>query len=359
MMEQTATTVNDRIQQDVQQFDPAQAKLARFRDYLTYTVNGIEDTDGQKMVREARLEVKRERVALEKLRKGFVEDAVKYQKAINDAARGYREEMEKIEAHLQSEETKIERMKQEEQERKAAEIKAMFDARRKSLFDLGFGWNGAAYVHTCGACPQLTEAELLTMAQEKFHDFILDQSKAIETWNKEQAEVERKRKEEDDRQRAIAEENARKEAELKAKEEALRQKQERMEQERLEAERAKQRAEQERLEAIEREKQRERDEAQRVEREKRIAAEAAEAERKRIEAEEQAEREAKAEALKRADDKELLQIIRGTIEDARVDANGSAKGLKSAIAQHGIKEVNRHLENAVTVLTNTLNDISR
>ena len=95
-------------------FDPAAAKLAKFRDYLTYTVNNPKDSDGMKMVREARLEVKNERVAMEHLRKAFVDDAVQYQKGINEKAREYREEMEGIESHLQTEENKIDKWKPKE-----------------------------------------------------------------------------------------------------------------------------------------------------------------------------------------------------------------------------------------------------
>ena len=70
-MTEKPATVESRVAQDVAKFNPAEAKLATFREYLTYRINGIADKDGQKMVSTARKEVKAERVALEKLLKAY------------------------------------------------------------------------------------------------------------------------------------------------------------------------------------------------------------------------------------------------------------------------------------------------
>lgn len=144
-MTEKPATVESRVAQDVAKFNPAEAKLATFREYLTYRINGIADKDGQKMVSTARKEVKAERVALEKLRKAFVDDAVKYQAGINGEARRIREELEKVEKHLEEEEEKVEQEKARIARAEQEAIQRKLEERRASLYAIGMNFNGQGY----------------------------------------------------------------------------------------------------------------------------------------------------------------------------------------------------------------------
>jgi len=141
----TTTTVVDRVTQDVAQFKPAEAKLAKYNEYLTYTINGIADKDGAIMVAAARKEVKAERVGLEHLRKAFVDDAVKYQAGVNGEARRIREQFEKIEAHLEAQEKKIADEKDRLARAEAEAFARKLDERKGRLFSAGMSFNGVGY----------------------------------------------------------------------------------------------------------------------------------------------------------------------------------------------------------------------
>lgn len=252
----TSTAVVERIAQDVAQFKPADAKLAKYSEYLTYTINGIDDIDGAHMVASAHKEVKAERVSLEHLRKAFVDDAVKYQAGINGEARRIREQFKKIEAHLEAQEKKI----KDERDRLArAESEALarkLEERRQRLFSAGMNFNGMGYV---GHGELVVEHSVSALSDDDFDEVVANCEAAAET---------AKKKEEEDLAAAAAE------AERLAAEHR-----------RLETERA----------AIEAKQREQEEEAQRVreeqeERERKIRDEAHALERSRIEAAELEER---------------------------------------------------------------------
>jgi chemotaxis protein histidine kinase CheA len=116
--------------------DQEVAKLKE--DYLGLTINGIEDKAGFKKVYEARQEVKRTRVALQKHAKGLREKAVEWQKKVLKEENRVVSELEAIEAHLQAEEDKIEAEKERIRQEKIEAENKMLQERIDALAAYGF-----------------------------------------------------------------------------------------------------------------------------------------------------------------------------------------------------------------------------
>jgi hypothetical protein len=108
-------------------------------EYMSLTINGIEDKAGLKKVYEARQVVKKTRTGLVKFAEGLKEDALEFQRKVNKEQKRVVSELEAIEAHLQAEEDKIDtekeaiRLKAEQAE--SARVQARIDA----LAAYGFG----------------------------------------------------------------------------------------------------------------------------------------------------------------------------------------------------------------------------
>lgn len=104
--------------------DAAIAKLAE--KYLPLTIDGVNDKQGFKAVHDARMVVKKTRVAVEQTRKELKADALRYGQTVDAEARRLTALLEPIESHLQAEEDAVEQAKQKIKQ--AAE-----DARRMAL----------------------------------------------------------------------------------------------------------------------------------------------------------------------------------------------------------------------------------
>src|SRR3989337_4027719 len=106
------------IEQELKRFDIAEAVISQWsKDYMMLTVSGLDDKDGYKAVKEARLTVKGKRVEIEKKRKELKEDSLRFGRAIDTEAKRITALLEPIETHLQTQEDVIdkekERIKQE------------------------------------------------------------------------------------------------------------------------------------------------------------------------------------------------------------------------------------------------------
>lgn len=220
-----STAILEAPNTSVVKFNVTDAEIAKLREqYLSLTINGIEDKAGFKAVYEARQVVKKTRVGLEKHAKQLKADALAWQRKVNEEEKRVVSELEAIEAHLQAEEDKIEAEKERiRQEAIAVENKKLQD-RIDQLAAYGFG----------------VDANLLKSIDDESFQSVLANAKA--EFDKEQV-----RKAEE----AAAAEEARIKAEAERKElEELRAKQ-------AEAERIlrenEEREERERLEAKERE----------------------------------------------------------------------------------------------------------
>lgn len=206
------------IESALAQFDESAQAIAGVKEYAAFTVA----VDGIGKVTEARKQIKRLRIEIEKRRKELNEGALTYQRAINAEANRLKSEIEPIEEKLEAEEKAYEA--EREAEKKAKErIKQMRLQQR--LNDLG---HAGVVVTDVAAVEAMDDTE--------FRFFLMRESSKAEQRRKEEeqaaklaaVEAEKKelqrqqaeaRRQEDERRAAEA--KAQQEAERKAREAAL------------------------------------------------------------------------------------------------------------------------------------------
>lgn len=209
--------------QEIVKLDANMQRIAEWKEqYGNLVVKSVDDKEGLKAVQEAKRVLRKGRTTVDGRRKDAVSLYVKVQKAVNEQARVYISAIEEIEAHIDAEIEKVERWQREEEERKAAEVKAKLDGRVKLLEGIGFSFNGSWY--------QLGDMSLdiVTIQNLKDADFDTLQTKANDVTEKLRAEEAR-----------IAEEKRKQQEEEERKSEELRKEQARIKEEsnRLEAQR--------------------------------------------------------------------------------------------------------------------------
>lgn len=101
--------------------------------YMSLTVNGVEDKEGLATVHAARMDMRSHRVQVEKTRKALNEEALARTRAVNGEAKRITELMAPIEAHLTVEEARVTTAIKAEKERKAAELLATRMEQLKSV----------------------------------------------------------------------------------------------------------------------------------------------------------------------------------------------------------------------------------
>lgn len=153
-----------------------EADIARMKaQYQGLSIKGPDDKEGFNSVASARKDVKKAMVSVEKIRKSLVDDAVKWQRQVNTAARGITEKLEEVKRPLELMETQytlaVEQQKQYEQQQRELKIQS----RAESILKLNARFNGTHF--TLGeisisqsAIERLEDAdfesELLLMTQE-------------------------------------------------------------------------------------------------------------------------------------------------------------------------------------------------
>lgn len=229
------------------QFSESEAAIATVQEYGELTVA----VDGIGKVSEARKQVKRLRIDVEKRRKELNEGALKYQRAINEEAKRLTSLISPIEVKLQAEEDNYEEVKRREREAKEADKRAELN-RRLNLLGLA-----GVVVTDIGAVESMDDVSF------QFH--LQSESRKAEESKRAADEARRQAAEMIEKQRREAAELAVKVAEEKAA---------------MEAERAELRRQQEEI--------RQAKEAERMKEEQRLAAIAAEQERAAEKAREEA-----------------------------------------------------------------------
>jgi hypothetical protein len=306
------TTELSKIDQELVKNNVTEQVLAELQSLKSLTIKDVNDKEGYKKVYDARIQCKNTRVLAVKICKKGREEAIEEQRRWIAKEKEVVGKIEDVEAFLQAEQDRIdlekEKIRQEEERKEQARIQARVDALAK--------FNYAADIY-----------ELKIMEEEQFKSLLIH---AENEYNKEQerlAEIERQKKEEEERLKRIAAEQEAERKRLDEQAAAIRAEQERIAREQEEREAAI-RAEREKIEAekraIEEAKRREAEEKKRHEEIEQARKEAAE--RARIEAESKAKREAeeRAEAerkvkaeLERQEalrpDKEKLIAFAGTI----------------------------------------------
>lgn len=117
-------------------FGVADAAIAEMSEqYLPLRINGVQDADGAKRVHDARMVVKNSRVGVEKTRKKLNEDSLAWTKAVNGEAKRLTALLEPIETHLEAEEEAFEkereRIKREAAESKQRKLQVRVDAMQR------------------------------------------------------------------------------------------------------------------------------------------------------------------------------------------------------------------------------------
>src|SRR3972149_743532 len=213
------------IEQELKKFDIAEAVISQWsKDYMMLTVADLDDKEGYKAVKEARITVKGKRVEVEKKRKELKEDSLRFGKAVDTEAKRITGLLEPIELHLVKQEddydAEKERIKQEAIQKEQERIQARAD----KLHEHG----GSVNIASLGA---LTDDEFNLLLETVKIEYDTEQAR--------QAELDRIRQEELKRIADVAAEqaNERKRLEdLRLAQEALSKKQEedmRIERERL------------------------------------------------------------------------------------------------------------------------------
>lgn len=142
----------DYIGQQIQKFNVTDAAIAELhKNYMELKIKGIDDKEGYKAVKAARLDIKSRRVSVEKMRKELTTDALLVQRKVNEEAKRITAKLEAIEDHCEKQESWIdqekERIRIEQEEREKLKIKERYQLLLKHgmKFD-GFTFKGG-YVH--------------------------------------------------------------------------------------------------------------------------------------------------------------------------------------------------------------------
>ena len=303
------------VETAIKQYNITDAAIAKYRqDYLSLTVQGVDDKEGYDLCHAARMEVKGKRVEVEKTRKKLKEDVLEYGRVVDKEAKRITALLEPIEEHLTVQEKIIDdekaRIKAEAEAKEAARIQARID----SLFSFGCSFNGMNYVLPFAPTGySVPSAIVKTCADEQFETICAEFQKLVDAENarieKEKADkkaeeellekIRAEQKAEFGRLAAIADEQAKKEAKIKEEQEKIeRDKQRLIDEEaarkkKIQDEKDKAEAEKKRKEELEKAKKAAAEKAVKDAEEKRIKEEKAKAdkaEKERIAAEKKAAR---------------------------------------------------------------------
>ena len=170
---------DEYIAKQLTRFDITNAALFELqKNYCWLSIADVNDKDGYKAVREARLTVKNLRIEVEKKRKELLEDSLTYTRAVNAEAKRITSFIEPIEEALAEKEkahiAEIEALKKAEEEAKAKK----FEARIDRLKFIGFRWDGIVYASdflTASGRPfNLNREGIELLSDEGFDKMMLD-----------------------------------------------------------------------------------------------------------------------------------------------------------------------------------------
>lgn len=318
--------------------DQREASLIELRDkYTGLKVNGVEDREGYKAVRAARILLKSERVQIAKDGKALRDSATKFSQCVIAREKELIAIISQTEDELAAEEQRIDEERERLRIQKEREEQEALQKRIDALAKFGY----AEDLYTLSIMPEEDFQALLGHAEGEWQ-------KEQERIAVEKAEAERKRKEEEERLQKEREELARQRA---YQERIAREQEEREQAFRLEQE-AKEKLQREREEAIRKEQERKeaelRAEREKLEEEKRRIAEEKRLEQARAEAAERARIEEQERIKREAEEKELA-AQRAEMEAKRQEALKPDKEKLIAFARK-ISEIEPPLLNTVEAI---------
>ena len=194
-------------------YDVTEAELTRMEQYLQLSINGIDDSDGYKVVHTAEKEVRKTRAGLEKERKRLKAPLLKKCKELDGQAKVITGRLVIVETHLKEERAKVDDELDRIAQAEAAARKRVVESRVKQIQAVG----GFLSFDDADALTDEQFAEMLRHETGLYNEKLEAEKAAAE-------EAERVRKENERLAQELAEkeaEIARKEAELEARLAAL------------------------------------------------------------------------------------------------------------------------------------------
>jgi hypothetical protein len=159
----TPTTREEAAIAPLNHFDQ---KLAEYKPYLSYKIDGLKDKAGYKKADDARKEVKRERLKAEKVAENLKAPLTKLLGQIREREKALVKSFDEIEDHLDEQVKSYDKELEAERQRIVAEAEARFNRRLDQLITLGAKSNG----HTSWAVGDaaVTTNEIRSMSDEHF-----------------------------------------------------------------------------------------------------------------------------------------------------------------------------------------------
>lgn len=204
-------TIEQRVAQDVKRFDVMEALEKIKEEAKDLKIEGIEDREGYQKVKTARMAVVRLRTGIEKIRSQLNEDALKYQRLVNDHAKKLTAKVREIEDPLDAEETRIDNLIKEEEARKLQIIEDRRIERARLLSEMGMLFDGIKYV---GHGTTIDMPSVRELPDSEFGEIVSEIRASYLKEKSELEERERIRKEEEERQAKEREELDARRAEL-------------------------------------------------------------------------------------------------------------------------------------------------
>lgn len=171
----------DYIETELKKFNVTDEALAKIhKEFMPLKIEGIEDKEGYKKVKESRLLVRRHRIDVENKRKELKADSLKFGRMVDEEAKRIISSLSTVEDHLLYHESKfdeeIERIKQEKLELE----KSKYQERVHQLTSIGFVFNGISfntqYTDILENKIKITEQEVKLFSEEQFSTFVSETS---------------------------------------------------------------------------------------------------------------------------------------------------------------------------------------
>jgi hypothetical protein len=171
---------------EIKLFDITDLAIQELKErYDGLIIQGIDDKEGYKAVKAARIVMKGYRVDIDKRRKELTADALKHQRKINSEAKRITEKLSEIEDYLIAEQNKIDDAIEMIKAEEFRQIELKKQTRIDSLVNAGLRFNGIVF-SSVNSSNSITLAKVLSLAEEEFDKFVYAELL-------EKAECERKR----------------------------------------------------------------------------------------------------------------------------------------------------------------------
>ena len=165
---------------EVKLFDITELAIQELKErYSGLTINGIDDSEGYKAVKTARIVMKGYRVDVDKRRKELTEDALKHQRFINSEAKKITEKLSEIEDYLASEEKKIDDAIAAIKAEEFRQLEIIKQDRIEMMLKHGYRYNGNIFT-AINSSDIKTITEIMALEEDRFNAFIVKCARQIE-----------------------------------------------------------------------------------------------------------------------------------------------------------------------------------